>query len=119
VLERQRTLGTFGSITCRVVQCYSAKNYLAGKVVSAERKPPYPQLHFGRGNLFGANAILYHQLSPALQALVLNPEGIQYYAHSVIKSEIFKSRAGTIPTAISHVIAFIAYQYFPAPGQPC
>src|ERR1700726_1446602 len=28
---------------------------------------------------------LYHQLSPALQAIALKPGGIQYYAHSVIR----------------------------------
>jgi hypothetical protein len=33
---------------------------------------------------------LYRQLGPALQALALKPGGILYYAHSVIKSEIFQ-----------------------------
>jgi hypothetical protein len=55
---------------------------------------------------------LYHQLSPALQALVLNPEGIQYYAHSVIKSEIFQVTRRDDPDRYLHVIAFIAHQYF-------
>ena len=55
---------------------------------------------------------LYHQLSPALQALVLNPEGIQYYAHSVIKSEIFQVTRRNNPDRYLHIIAFIAHQYF-------
>ena len=55
---------------------------------------------------------LYHQLSPALQTLALNPEGIQYYAHSVIKSEIFQVTRRNDPDRYLHVIAFIAHQYF-------
>ena len=44
---------------------------------------------------------LYHQLSPALQAIALKPGGIQYYAHSVIRSEIlFSLRAEAIPRGI-------------------
>ena len=55
---------------------------------------------------------LYHQLSPALQTLALNPEGIQYYAHSVIKSEIFQVTRRNDPDRYLPVIAFIAHQYF-------
>jgi Domain of unknown function (DUF4158) len=55
---------------------------------------------------------LYHHLSPALRTLALNPEGIQYYAHSVIKSEIFQVTRWNDPDRYLHVIAFIAHQYF-------
>ena len=33
---------------------------------------------------------LYYQLNPAFQALALKPEGIRYYAYSVIRSKIFQ-----------------------------
>ena len=55
---------------------------------------------------------LYHQLSPSLQTLALNPEGIQYYAHSVIKSEIFQVTRRNNPDRYLHIIAFIAHQYY-------
>ena len=55
---------------------------------------------------------LYHQLSPALRTLALNAEGIVYYAHSVIKSEIFQVTRRNDPDRYLHVIAFIAHQYF-------
>jgi hypothetical protein len=37
---------------------------------------------------------LYHQLSPALQTLALNAEGILYYAHSVIKVSVLPKLHG-------------------------
>jgi hypothetical protein len=43
---------------------------------------------------------LYHQLSPALQAIALKPGGIQYYAHSVIRSRSFSLCAEAIPSGI-------------------
>jgi hypothetical protein len=36
---------------------------------------------------------------------MLNPEGIQYYAHSVIKSEIFQVTRRDDPDRYLHVIA--------------
>ena len=55
---------------------------------------------------------LYHQLSPALQAITLKPGGIQYYAHSVIQSEIFQlTRRGDTERYL-HLLAFIAHQYY-------
>ena len=61
---------------------------------------------------FLVGGLYHHQLSPALQTLALNPEGIQYYAHSVIKSEIFQVTRRNDPDRYLHVIAFIAHQYF-------
>src|SRR5271157_144237 len=55
---------------------------------------------------------LYHQLSPVLQALALKPEGIRYYAYSVIKSEIFQVTRREEPDRYLHVIGFIAHQYY-------
>jgi hypothetical protein len=55
---------------------------------------------------------LYHQLSPALQAIALKPGGIQYYAHSVIRSEIFQLTRRVDPERYLHLLAFIAHQYF-------
>jgi hypothetical protein len=55
---------------------------------------------------------LYHQLSPSLQALVLKPEGIQYYAYSVLRSTIFQLNRRDEPDRYLHVIAFIAHQYY-------
>jgi TnpA family transposase len=55
---------------------------------------------------------LYHQLRSALQALALNPGGIRYYAHSVIKSEVFQVTRRGDPDRYLHLIAFIAHQYY-------
>ncbi len=55
---------------------------------------------------------LYHQLSPALQAIALKPGGIQYYAHSVIRSEIFQLTRRGDPERYLHLLAFIAHQYY-------
>ena len=55
---------------------------------------------------------LYHQLSPTLQAIALKPGGIQYYAHSVIRSEIFQLTRRGDPERYLHLLAFIAHQYY-------
>jgi hypothetical protein len=55
---------------------------------------------------------LYRQLGPALQALALKPGGIQCYAHSVIRSEIFQLTRRDEPDRYLHLIAFIAHQYY-------
>jgi hypothetical protein len=55
---------------------------------------------------------LYHQLSPALQAIALKPGGIQYHAHSVIRSEIFQLTRRGDPERYLHLLAFIAHQYY-------
>ena len=55
---------------------------------------------------------LYRQVGPALQALALKPGGIQCYAHSVIRSEIFQLTRRDEPDRYLHLIAFIAHQYF-------
>lgn len=55
---------------------------------------------------------LYHQLNWVLQAIALKPEGIRYYAHMVIRSEIFQIVRRDDPDRYLHVVAFIAHQYY-------
>jgi len=55
---------------------------------------------------------LYRQLGPALRALDLKPGGILYYAHSVIKSQIFQLTRRDDPDRYLHLIAFIAHQHY-------
>jgi len=55
---------------------------------------------------------LYRQLGPALQALALKPGGMQYYAHSVIRSEIFQLTRRNDPDRYLYLIAFITHQYY-------
>ncbi|MGH9772860.1 MAG: Tn3 family transposase, partial [Candidatus Acidiferrales bacterium] len=55
---------------------------------------------------------LYHQLNRALQALMLKPEGIRYYADNVIRSKIFQLVRRDDPDRDLHLIAFIAHQYY-------
>jgi len=47
-----------------------------------------------------------------LQALALKPGGIQCYAHSVIRSEIFQLTRRDKPDRYLHLLAFIAHQYY-------
>lgn len=54
---------------------------------------------------------VYHTLQPVLSTLGLNYEGIRYYAHSVIKSEIFQISRRSDEDRYLHLIAFIAHQY--------
>ncbi len=53
---------------------------------------------------------LYTQLSRALQALALKPEGIRYYAENVIRSKIFHLIRRNDPDRYLHLLAFIAHQ---------
>lgn len=62
-------------------------------------------------NLDGV-AELYERLQPVLPALNLNYDGTRYYAHSVIKSEIFQVVRRADEARYLHVIAFIAHQYY-------
>lgn len=55
---------------------------------------------------------LYQRLTPVLEALALNPEGIAYHANSVIKSEIFQLARREEEDRYLHLIAFIAHQYY-------
>src|SRR5215472_5298518 len=55
---------------------------------------------------------LYHQLNRVLQAIALKPEGIRYYADTVIRSKIFQLLRRDAPGRYLHLITFIAHQYY-------
>lgn len=55
---------------------------------------------------------LFQSLEGLLKALNLTHEGIKYYAHSVIKSEIFQVSRRADEDRYLHLIAFVTHQYF-------
>ena len=67
-----------------------------------------------KGNLVDLQAIrdLYQPLHPIVRALDLTPDGLRYYAHSVIKSEVFQVSRRVDPERHLHLLCFIAHQYF-------
>lgn len=50
---------------------------------------------------------LYHQLSRVLHTLALKPCGILYYAHTVIRSEIFQITRRDDPDRYLHLVAWL------------
>ncbi|MCK5284634.1 MAG: Tn3 family transposase, partial [Alphaproteobacteria bacterium] len=57
-------------------------------------------------------AELHGDLKPLLPVLDLGYEGIQYFANSVIKSDIFQLNQRHEEDRYIHVVAFITYQYY-------
>jgi TnpA family transposase len=55
---------------------------------------------------------LFQSIEALLKALNLTHEGIKYYAHSVIKSEIFQVSRKADEDRYLHLIAFVTHQYF-------
>jgi TnpA family transposase len=55
---------------------------------------------------------LHTRLSSVLTALALPPDGIRYYAKSVLKSEIFQIARRAEEDRYLHVVAFITHQYY-------
>ena len=55
---------------------------------------------------------LYKPLCEVIRALDLSPDGLRYYAHSVIKSEVFQVSRRADPDRHLHLLCFIAHQYF-------
>jgi TnpA family transposase len=55
---------------------------------------------------------LYTRLSSVLIALALPPDGIRYYAQSVLKAEIFQIACRAEEDRYLHVVAFITHQYY-------
>ena len=55
---------------------------------------------------------LYDILEPTLAVLSLTDEGLRYYAHSVIKAEIFQVSRRSATDRYLHLLAFVAYQMF-------
>ena len=54
---------------------------------------------------------LYETIAPVLGSLDLGPEGVRYYAGSVLKSEIFQLRRRAHTDRYLHIIAFVTHQY--------
>jgi TnpA family transposase len=55
---------------------------------------------------------LYQDMEQVIASLDLTHDGMRYYAHSVIKSEIFQVSRRTDEDRYLHVLAFITHQYF-------
>ena len=55
---------------------------------------------------------LYRPLRDIVHTLDLTPEGLRYYAHSVIKAEVFQMSRRAEPDRHLHLLCFIAHQYF-------
>ena len=55
---------------------------------------------------------LYRPLHGVIRTLDLTPEGLRYYAHSVIKAEVFQVSRRADPDRHLHLLCFIAHQYF-------
>jgi TnpA family transposase len=79
------------------------------KKLSQSTKPSKVKERTGDLNLIEG---LYQRLQPVLAVLELNPEGIRYYANSVIKVEIFQVARRDDEDRYLHLIAFIAHQYY-------
>ena len=56
--------------------------------------------------------VLYRRVFPVMQRLALTHTGIRYYAHSVLKSEIFQMTRRTEDDRYLHLMAFIIHQYY-------
>ena len=56
--------------------------------------------------------VLHRRIMPALQRLALGHAGIRYYAHSVLKSEIFQLTRRTDDDRYLHLLAFIMHQFY-------
>jgi TnpA family transposase len=54
----------------------------------------------------------FRLLKPVLDQLALGQDGIQYYAHGVIKAQIFQLTRRGEHERYLHLIAFIAHQYY-------
>lgn len=55
---------------------------------------------------------LYEQLNDILSALNVGVAGIQYYAGSVLKSEVFQIKRREANDRYIHAVAFVAHQFF-------
>jgi len=56
--------------------------------------------------------VLHRRIVPALTRLNLQHAGIRYYAHSVLKSEIFQLTRRTDDDRYRHLLAFIMHQFY-------
>ena len=58
---------------------------------------------------------LYRPFHEVVRTLDLTPEGLRYYAHSVIKAEVYQVSRRAEPDRHLHLLCFIAHQYFHLP----
>ena len=54
----------------------------------------------------------YQPIAAVVDSIDLTSEGLRYYAHSVIKSEVFQVSRRSDPDRYLHLLCFIAHQYF-------
>ena len=55
---------------------------------------------------------IYEEIEPIIKVLGLGHEGIQYFATSVLKSDIFQLHQRSNEDRYIHAMSFIAYQYY-------
>ena len=55
---------------------------------------------------------LYRQLEAVVESLDLTQEGMRYYAHSVLKSQVFQIARRSDEDRYLHLICFVAHQFF-------
>jgi TnpA family transposase len=55
---------------------------------------------------------LYQPVHAIIRSLDLTPDGLRYYAHAVIKAEVFQVSRRADPERHLHLLCFIAHQYF-------
>src|SRR5262245_957910 len=55
---------------------------------------------------------LYHEVEAVVSALDLTPEGVRYYANSVLKSRIFQIARRAADDRHLHLVCFITHQFF-------
>jgi TnpA family transposase len=55
---------------------------------------------------------LYQQLETVVESLDLTQEGMRYYAHSVLKSQVFQIARRSDEDRYLHLICFVAHQFF-------
>ena len=55
---------------------------------------------------------LYQPIASVIHSLDLTSEGLRYFAHSVIKSEVFQVSRRSEPDRYLHLLCFITHQYY-------
>lgn len=55
---------------------------------------------------------LYDELAPIIARLDLTPDGIRYYANSVVKSQVFQVSRRRDDDRYLHLVCFIAHQFY-------
>ena len=87
----------------------SAYRLTAWKKLSQSTKPTAVKERVADLSLIESS---YRALQPLLDGLALSPDAIQYYAHSVIRSEIFQLTRRDERNRYLHLVAFVAHQHY-------